>query len=63
MAEETRTQNNAKTTTPGEVDERALRNPTLAPQCPAIPNQTGWLVRKRYTRYQRRQTYHYHHAP
>lgn len=47
-----------------EVETQATRNATLAPQCPAVgTNQTFWLVRRRKVRYQRRQTYHYHHAP
>jgi hypothetical protein len=55
-----------KTTTASEpeVDTQATRNPTLAPQCPPVgTNQTFSLVRRRRVRYQRKQTYHYHHAP
>ena len=47
-----------------EVETQATRNAALAPQCPPVgTNQTKDTVRRRYTRYQRKQTYHYHHAP
>jgi hypothetical protein len=54
----------AKEAVPGEINPQATRNPTLAPQCPpAGTNATKDVVRRRRIRYQRRQTYHYHHAP
>lgn len=55
-----------KTTKTGEpeVGTQATRNAALAPQCPPVgTNQTFQLVRRRKVRYQRKQTYHYHHAP
>jgi hypothetical protein len=55
-----------KTTKTGEpeVETQATRGAALAPQCPAVgTNQTFQLVRRRKIRYQRKQTYHYHHAP
>lgn len=46
------------------VEAQAFRGTGLAPQCPAVgTNQTFQLVRRRKIRYQRKQTYHYHHAP
>jgi len=46
------------------VDTQATRNATLAPQCPVSgTNVTKDVVRRYHTRYQRKQTYHYHHAP
>lgn len=54
----------AKEAVPGEIEQYTTRNAALAPQCPAVgTNQTKDLVRRRRIRYQRRQTYHYHHAP
>jgi len=53
-----------KTETKAGIETQATRNPTLAPQCPASgTNQTKDTVRRYHTRYQRKQTYHYHHAP
>lgn len=47
-----------------EIEQAAYRGTALAPQCPAVgTNQTKDLVRRRKIRYQRKQTYHYHHAP
>jgi hypothetical protein len=46
------------------VEQQTTRNATLAPQCPPIgTNQTVAHVRRRRVRYQRKQTYHYHHSP
>ena len=51
-------------TTKTEVEQQATRNAALAPQCPPVgTNQTFQLVRRRKVRYQRKQTYHYHHSP
>jgi hypothetical protein len=52
------------TKTDAEVETQATRGAALAPQCPAVgTNQTKDMVRRYHTRYQRKQTYHYHHAP
>ena len=46
------------------IEATATRGTGLAPQCPASgTNQTKDTVRRYHTRYQRKQTYHYHHAP
>lgn len=59
MAEKT-----AKADTKLGPEQQITRNAALAPQCPAVgTNQTKDLVRRRKIRYQRKQTYHYHHAP
>jgi hypothetical protein len=65
LKEETMAEKAEKTAdTKAAVEEQAYRNTGLASQCPAVgTNETAWLVRRRRIRYQRRQTYHYHHAP
>lgn len=47
------------------VDEQAYRNTAYAPQCPPVgTNKTfNHTTKRKYVRYQRRATYHYHHAP
>lgn len=58
------TEKTAKADTKLGPEQTATRNAALAPQCPAVgTNQTKDLVRRRKIRYQRKQTYHYHHAP
>lgn len=58
MAEQKTTQTNAP-------EQQATRNPGYAPQCPPVgTNQTfNHTTKRKYVRYQRRATYHYHHAP
>lgn len=58
------TEKTAKSDTKAGAETQATRGTGLAPQCPAVgTNVTAWLVRRRNVRYQRKQTYHYHHAP